>query len=98
MVEFRGPAFTSEREIWGAVVESSLVGTVTRLPALVRILARLVFERHLVVLQDGEDASLAMVAFLVAADEILSGDRATLLSFVLRSWRYSLSDKLDIDE
>ena len=76
-MEFWGPALAREREIWCAVVEGGLVGTVARLPALVGVFAGLVLERHLVVLQDGEDARLAMVAFLVAADEIISRNGTT---------------------
>ena len=86
-MEFRGPAFAGEREIWCTVVEGSLVGTVTRFPALVGVLTGLVLERHGVVLQDGEDASLAMVAILVAADEIVSGHR--LFFFLVRCGRFA---------
>ena len=77
MVKFRGPTLARKREIWCAVVEGGLVGTAARLPALVGVLTGLVLERHLVVLQDGKDARLAMVAFLVAADEIISRNGTT---------------------
>ena len=72
MMKFRSPALAHQRESRHPVVEGDFVSTLAGLTASVGVLTRRVLERHGVVLRDAEDASLAMVAVLVAADVIVS--------------------------